>query len=614
MRRRPRPSGLVVVPGTTGPARRGGMPMRRITLILVAAAVCLLVSAVAGVSQLQDRARRVEAAHREAATLARVLAEQTDGEIRATDLVLLSIAEGLRRDPNLPEHDPAFEDSLRHLLGHLPAVRALFVIGPDGFILQDSDRDTPRRNLADRDYFEAQIQPGRGLFIGQPLISRSVGTWFIGLSRRVETPQGGFAGVAAAALDVRYFEHFYGELGVGAGDVITLTTRDGTLVARQPRADQLVGERLTGPGGRSPLREALAQSPAGSFEAPSAVDGERRIFAYRALDDRPLVVLVGLSLDRVLAPWRRGVAAAAAVATGAFALALLLAWAAMRHARGEAEAKMRLAEAEKLEALGRVTGGVAHDFNNLLQAMLAALRLLGKRVRDDPDATQLIEQGLAAIERGRGLVGQLLGLARPQPVEARAVDVNALLSGMTTLLSNAAAPKARVKLDLAPDLPPCWADPSRLDAAILNLVVNARDALPPERAGPETIRISTEICEERIVSPDGRRLEPGHFVCVTVRDRGNGMPPEVRRRALEPFFTTKGEGGTGLGLAQVYAFVRELGGDVRIDSEPGAGTAVHLYLPIHEPGAAAADGGSASKDRPAHMAQSLAHAERKGAA
>jgi hypothetical protein len=132
-----------------------------------------------------------------------VLEEQTASVLGAADLALLGIAEGLRGDPALREHDPAFEDSLRRMLGNLPAVRALFVIGPDGFIVRDSDRDTPRRNLADRDYFRVHAEePNRGFFVGEPLVSRSVRTWFVGLSRRVETPQGGFAGVATAALDV----------------------------------------------------------------------------------------------------------------------------------------------------------------------------------------------------------------------------------------------------------------------------------------------------------------------------------------------------------------------------------------------------------------------------
>jgi signal transduction histidine kinase len=267
----------------------------------------------------------------------------------------------------------------------------------------------------------------------------------------------------------------------------------------------------------------------------------------------------------------------------AVGLAALLLWLAMRHARREAAMQARAAQAAKLEALGSLTSGVAHDFNNLLQAMGSALRLLGSFTNDDARAAKVIAHGLTSMERSRGLVAQLLGVARPQELEARDVDLNAILSEIAILLENAAAPKARLELDLRADVQPCRADASRLDAAILNLVVNARDAMPPDRPGIGLIRISTANCARAVVSRDGRRVQRGEFVCVTVRDNGVGMPPEVCRRALEPFFTTKGERGTGLGLSQIYAFVRELGGDMQIESEINAGTAVHLYFPRARP-------------------------------
>src|SRR5690606_26059422 len=153
-----------------------------------------------------------------ASTVARLLEEQTANMVSAADLALFGIVENLRRDPAPEAHDPVFENSLRRLLEKIPAVRALFVVGPDGFLVQDSDRDTPRRNLADRDYFRAHLEdPEAGLFIGQPLVSRSVGTWFLGVSRRIEDSDGGFAGVAAAAVDVAYFENLYEQLGLREG-------------------------------------------------------------------------------------------------------------------------------------------------------------------------------------------------------------------------------------------------------------------------------------------------------------------------------------------------------------------------------------------------------------
>lgn len=558
--------------------RSGGTRSRR-ALFLVVGTTCAFVAAIVAVTEWEDRARRLDATRQEAVTLARLLEEQTAGMLWATDLALLAIAESLRRDAALPIHDPEFEGSLRRLLRNLPLIRALFVIGPDGFIVQDTDRDTPRRNLADRDYFRAHVDdPGRGLFIGQPLVSRSVGTWFVGVSRRIEDANGHFAGVVTAAMETRNFERFYEGLGLQDGDVITLATRDASLVARWPPADDRVGKPIVNPT-QSLLVAALVRAPSGTFEAVSAIDGEARIYGYRSLAQHPLVVLVGLSRDSVLAPWRRSVAVSALSTFAAIALAALLLWLAMRQARRETEVQARVTEAAKLETIGRITSGVAHDFNNLLQAMRAALHLLAQRTRSDAQASQVIEQGISSIERGRSLVSQLLGLARPQALQAREIDLNQLLTEISGLLRNAAAPAAQIELDLAADLNPCHADPPRLEAAILNLVVNARDATPADRRAGGRIRISTMNCDETAVSIDGQQLEPGQFVRLTVRDDGIGMPPVVMERASEPFFTTKGDRGTGLGLAQVYGFMREVGGGMQIESAPHAGTAVHLYLP-----------------------------------
>ena len=561
------------------PASAGSGPSGR-ALILAVATIFALVVTLVGATLRYDRERRVQNAHDQAATLARVLEEQTASVLWAADVSLLGIAETLRRQPGLAAHDPAFEDSLRRVRNQVPAIRALFVIGADGFITQDTDRHTPHRNLADRDYFRAHLEgPDRGMFVGQPLVSRSVDTWFVGLSRRVETPAGAIAGVAAAAVDARYFESFYEDLGLRSGDVITLATRDGVLVARQPRADDRVGQPLVGAEGQNLLLDALARGRGGTFEKPSEIDGRPRIFGYRAIEGRPLVVLVGLPQDRVLASWYQGVAVATAATLAVMAFGIFVVWLAMRHSRREAAARQRLDEAATLEALGRLTGGVAHDFNNLLQALVSALRLLRSGPADGARAQRIIEHGLAAADRGRRQVAELLRIARWRDTRPREVDVNALLGEMTALLRGAASPGARVELDLAEDLHRCRADPARLDAAILNLVVNAREALPPDRDGQGVIRISTANCREPIVSNDARRLDPGRFISVSVQDDGAGMPPEVRRRALEPFFTSKGESGAGIGLPQIHAFVRELGGDMQIESGPGAGTRVSLYLP-----------------------------------
>ena len=549
------------------------VPPRRV-LLLSLAAICIVIAALVTFTEWTDRQRRLAGAFNQASALARVLEEQMANLFHGADQALLGIAEGLRGRPAIGVHDPDFEDSLRRRVENLPAVRALFVIGADGFITQDSDRGTPRRNLADRRYFMVHRDGlAQGLFIDDPLVSRSTGEWFVALSRRLEGPDGKFAGVVAAAVDISYFENFYAELGLRTDDVITLATKETILVARQPASEDRIGERLVQGEGRSILERMLEAGPVGVFEAESAIDGVRRLFAYRVLPEHPLVVLVGLSRDGVLAPWRQSALVAGLATASAIGISAFLWCLAVHYARRDAEAQAALAQTAKLEAIGRTTSGVAHDFNNLLTAMGGALRLLGKRLQDDEHAAKIVEQGLISLEQGRNLIAQLLNITR-QDVKMVEVDINTALSSMVTLLNSVATPKARVEIDLAPDLHHCRVDPSRLGAAILNLVMNASDAMPRDRGTTGLIVISSS--NDPGDSPDAS------FVRVTVRDNGMGMSPEVRRRALEPFFTTKGKRGTGLGLSQVHTFVKDMGGSMEIESEEGRGTAVHMRFPRAE--------------------------------
>lgn len=180
------------------------------------------------------------------------------------------------------------------------------------------------------------------------------------------------------------------------------------------------------------------------------------------------------------------------------------------------------------------------------------------------------------MEQGRNLVAQLLNITRRE-VTVEELDINAVLSSMTTLLNSVASPKATVHLNLATDLHHCRIDSSRLGAAILNLVMNACDAIPEDSEAAGLIVITSANCrsQSRGIGESGE----ANFVSVTVRDNGTGMLPEVRQRALEPFFTTKGKQGTGLGLAQVHTFVTDMGGTMEIESDIGKGTTVHLRFP-----------------------------------
>jgi PAS domain S-box-containing protein len=232
----------------------------------------------------------------------------------------------------------------------------------------------------------------------------------------------------------------------------------------------------------------------------------------------------------------------------------------------QAEAQLR--QAQKMEAVGQLTGGVAHDFNNLLQALAGCLKMIERKAAS-PEVKPLVDAGRQAVDRGARLVQQLMAFARKQALSPVAVDVRDRVLGMSELLARALRGGIRLETEFEADLWPVLADPVQLELAVINLAVNARDAMPEGGV----LRI-----EARNVPAGG---EGGvEMVRVSVTDTGTGMPPDVLDRAFEPFFTTKGVGeGSGLGLSQVYGFARQIGGSVSIESGPGRGTTVTLLLP-----------------------------------
>src|SRR6185437_12659196 len=229
--------------------------------------------------------------------------------------------------------------------------------------------------------------------------------------------------------------------------------------------------------------------------------------------------------------------------------------------------------AQRLASLGEMTGGIVHDFRNILAVIESGLRLAEKHSEEPKKASVFIAGVHDGIDRGLKLTSQLLTFARQRKFEAREEDANELLRQLDLLLRYGAGPEIHIMFDLAPDIPNCLLDPSQFNAAILNLVVNARDAMPN---GGE-LQISTERWEVRTKTQD--LPVPGIYVRVRVKDCGEGMPPETLRRIFDPFFTTKGERGTGLGLPQVCAFMRLIGGYVNVVSEREKGTIVDLLFP-----------------------------------
>ncbi|MCZ4343038.1 response regulator [Sphingomonadaceae bacterium G21617-S1] len=245
---------------------------------------------------------------------------------------------------------------------------------------------------------------------------------------------------------------------------------------------------------------------------------------------------------------------------------------ALRSEMAEREkAEAALVQSRKMEAVGQLTGGIAHDFNNLLQVVSGNLDLIAHRASGDERLERLTGAALGAVERGRRLTGQLLSFARIQRIELLPVDLAELLTGLRELLTRTIDPSIDLQCDIGDGDAAVIADPVQLELALLNLALNARDAMP------DGGQIGIAIAEQRI---EGRAdVADGDYVGITVRDTGTGMTPDIVARAFEPFFTTKEVGkGSGLGLSMVFGMARQSGGTVDIESQPGQGTAVTIYL------------------------------------
>ena len=245
----------------------------------------------------------------------------------------------------------------------------------------------------------------------------------------------------------------------------------------------------------------------------------------------------------------------------------------MKEVAARERAQEQLRQAQKMETIGQLTGGVAHDFNNLLMAVMGNLDLLRKRVPDDPRLQRLIAGAMQGAERGASLTQRLLAFARQQDLRAVPVDLRGLIQGMIDLLERSLGPRVRLRLDLPEGLPPARVDTNQVELAILNLAINARDAMPDGGS----IDIAIAECQ----AGADPALRPGRYLKLSVIDTGKGMPPEILKRAVEPFFSSKPLGkGTGLGLSMVHGLAVQLGGALQLTSTVGKGTAATLILPV----------------------------------
>ena len=263
----------------------------------------------------------------------------------------------------------------------------------------------------------------------------------------------------------------------------------------------------------------------------------------------------------------------------------------LKESAARERAQEQLRQAQKMETIGQLTGGVAHDFNNLLMAVMGNLELLRKRIPDDPRLRRLVDGAMQGAERGASLTQRLLAFARQQDLRPEAVDLGALVRGMSDLLDRSLGPRIALHFEIPDGLPPARIDANQLELAILNLAINARDAM--QDGGSITIGLA----RHRVAEPAGG-LKAGDYLKVSVIDDGAGMPPEILKKAIEPFFSTKPVGkGTGLGLSMVHGLAEQLGGTLELTSTVGKGTTASLILPATDMAPAVAEAAEAERQK-----------------
>ncbi len=596
----------------------------RTRLLLLTLLATLLPALLVLARFLYDRDRAIQADTATLALFAQRRADSIAEKIQGT----AQLHYGLARAQDLFTEDraacSAFLSKVREAY---PQYTGILTIKPDGRLFCDSLRSGRELDLHDRSYFKTALLTQNKVVL-EPVFGRLTGSAVLQIAYPVRSEKGELQFVLLASLSLQKL--FEADAPPVPGASLLLFDRKGTVLARSQ----------AGTGGEHPVGASMAGTalynfasthPHGAASEIASPTGEAGVWALAdssAIEESGLHLLAGAPKSALLAAANRRFGQDIALLAAFGLLLFLVVWffaeislrkqiarittMARQLARGDLSAQIapplargelgvlmatlnqaaasltrqhedisklnaRLQQSQRLEAVGQLTGGVAHDFNNLLTVVMGNAELLVEQSENLPQQRMLAEMIVNAAERGAALTQQLLAFARKQALSPKALDVNQLIAGMDSMLRRTLGEHIEIELIRAAGLWPAMVDQGQLENALLNLCLNARDAM--QSGGRLTIETANTVLDLSYTDsrPD---VKPGQYVMLAVSDTGRGIAPEHLEQVFQPFFTTKEKGkGTGLGLAMVYGFVKQSAGHVNIYSEQGHGTVVKLYLP-----------------------------------